>query len=148
MMAVVMTAIAAMMKVATAAAAIKQLFTRFRPADLVILALSIIITISSFIIVYAKDNSELQVVIEGVGQSYVYPLSADETVRVRGPLGDTLVVIHHGAAHVEDSPCKNKLCIAMGEISQQGQWVACLPNQVFVRIIGKPVKDGLDGSTY
>lgn len=146
MMAVVMTVIAATMKAAIAA--IKHSITRFRPWDLVILAISVLITFSSFILVYATNTSNLQVVIEGVGQSYIYPLSANETISVQGPLGNTIVVIHQGAVHVEDSPCKNKLCIAMGEISRPGQWVACLPNQVFVRIIGTPAKDGLDGSTY
>ncbi|WP_052296309.1 NusG domain II-containing protein [Gracilinema caldarium] len=136
------------MKVATAAAAIKRSITRFRPWDLVMLGTSIVITVSSFILVYTGNTKDLQVVIEGTGQSYIYPLSINETIPVQGPLGTTIVVIHHGNVHVEDSPCNNKLCIAMGEISLPGQWIACLPNQVFVRIIGTSAKDELDGSTY
>jgi len=138
----------ATMKAATAAAVIKHSITRFRPWDLVILITSIAITVSSFILVYHSNSKDLQVLIEGPDQSFIYPLSAEETVTVQGPLGETLVVIHNGAVHVEESACKNKLCIAMGSISQQGQWIACLPNQVFVRITGSTIQDELDGSTY
>lgn len=145
-MVVVMAVIAATMQ--AAAAASKQFITRFRIWDLVILTASFFITLSSFILVYQSTTNDLQVIIEGGGQSYIYPLTADETIQVQGPLGETLVIIHNGAAHVEESACKDKLCIAMGEISKPGQWVACLPNQVFVRIIGTSAKDDLDGSTY
>lgn len=143
-----MIVIVAMMKAVTAAAAIKKIVTRFRPWDLVILTLSVIITLWAFFLVYHTENRELQVVIEGAEQSWVFPLSANEEIHVAGPLGDTVVIIHNGAVHIHSSPCHNQLCVAMGEIRSQGQWIACLPNKVFVRIIGTPAKDSLDGSTY
>lgn len=131
-----------------AATIIKESVTRFHPWDLVILFISSVFTISTFILVYGSGQGDLQVIIEGPGQSWIYPLSTEETIQVRGPLGDTVVVIHQGSVHVDSSPCQNQLCVAAGEIRQQGQWVACLPNQVFVRIEGAIQKDGLDGSTY
>jgi hypothetical protein len=55
---------------------------------------------------------------------------------VKGPLGETVVVISGGKARVEDSPCPDKLCVHMPAISKPGQWIACLPNRVFVRVRG------------
>ncbi len=133
---------------AAAAAVVKKRIAGFRPWDLAILFASVLVTLGSFFLVYRSGNQDLHVVIEGPDQSWLYPLSAEETIHVPGKLGDTVVVIHNGAAHVESSPCRDKLCIAVGQISQVGQWTACLPNQVFVRIEGAALKDSLDGSTY
>ncbi len=76
------------------------------------------------------------VVIEASGAQWIYTLDQDRVERVRGPLGDTIVVIRDGAARVESSPCPDKLCVLAGAISRPGQWVACLPNKVMVRIGG------------
>jgi len=37
---------------------------------------------------------------------------------------------------VEDSPCRDKICVLGGWISHSGEWLACLPNSVFVRVEG------------
>jgi hypothetical protein len=76
------------------------------------------------------------VVIEASGTQWIYPLDADRTEAVKGPIGETIVVIEGGKAFVRDSPCPDKLCVHMPAISQPGQWIACLPNKVFVRVRG------------
>jgi hypothetical protein len=68
-------------------------------------------------------------------------------VDVKGPIGDTVVVIRDGKAFVEDSPCPDKLCVHMPAISQAGQWIACLPNKVFVRVRGTS-EQGIDQLSY
>ena len=74
---------------------------------------------------------------QGGERQWIYPLDAEATVRVPGPLGDTVVVIHDGAVEVVSSPCSEKICIKTGRISKPGQWIACLPNRVFISIRGK-----------
>jgi hypothetical protein len=56
---------------------------------------------------------------------------------VPGPLGDTVVVIENGSVRVVSSPCPEKICIKTGRISKPGQWIACLPNKVFISIRGR-----------
>ncbi|MFQ3547604.1 MAG: NusG domain II-containing protein [Termitinemataceae bacterium] len=142
-------AIVATMKDATAAAAINSLkITRLSYADLVIFFLSLAITVVSFFLVYGSSSTDPQVIIEGSGKVWVYPLSTEISVSVPGPLGITIIEIHNGDVHVVASPCKNQLCVAAGSIRKPGQWVACLPNQVFVRIEGITAKDDLDGTTW
>jgi hypothetical protein len=53
------------------------------------------------------------------------------------PLGEELIRIKSGEAYVETSSCPNKLCVLQGRISRPGQWIACLPNRVFLHVIGK-----------
>jgi hypothetical protein len=85
---------------------------------------------------YAGRSGAGDVVIEASGVQWIYPLSVDRREAIRGPLGDTFVVIRGGKAFVEDSPCPDKLCVHMPAISKPGQWIACLPNRVFVRVRG------------
>jgi hypothetical protein len=66
----------------------------------------------------------------------VYPLGADRTVTVSGPLGDTVVEIRGGQARVLSSPCAEKICVRSGAIARPGQWIACLPNRVFLDVQG------------
>ncbi len=70
-------------------------------------------------------------------QQWIYPLDTETTVRVPGPLGETVVEIADGTVRVVSSPCPEKICIKTGRISKPGQWIACLPNRVFISIRGR-----------
>jgi hypothetical protein len=96
---------------------------------------------------YARSVLPDRLVIEASGSTWIYPLDVDRREPVHGPLGDTIVVIKAGKAFVEDSPCKNKLCVHMPPISAPGQWIACLPNGVFLRVEGKQERE-TDETSY
>ena len=102
--------------------------------DVVIIMLSLGLTVSSAFAAYIKPQTTAQVLIEGINQKWVFPLDTEETVRVRGPLGETVVRIHEKEVWVESSPCENQTCVAMGHV--KWGWVACLPNNVFFMIEG------------
>ncbi len=72
----------------------------------------------------------------GNGKTYIFPLDRDGTYSVQGAMGVSIIRIENGAVYFEDSPCPNKTCIQTGKISRPGQWAACLPNDVFIRIEG------------
>jgi hypothetical protein len=105
-------------------------------ADIVIILLSLGVTVFSGFTAYVKPANTIQVMIEGQEQHWVYPLDAEETVNVKGPLGTTIVRIHNNEAWVESSPCENQTCVGMGHVTSDSliPWVACLPNNVFFMI--------------
>jgi len=109
---------------------------RLKPLDVVSLVLSIAIVAGFSVYAYAGTSKSGEVVVEASGTQWIYPLDVDRRERVPGPLGDTIVVIRGGKAFVEDSPCPDKLCVHMPAISRPGQWIACLPNRVFLRVRG------------
>jgi len=86
---------------------------------------------------YIKPQGQAWVLIRGQGGEWAFPVNAEETVAVAGPLGDTVVKIHGNRAWVESSPCENQTCVASGHIARQGQWAACLPNNVLLMIHGR-----------
>ena len=73
----------------------------------------------------------------GAERQWIFPLDASTTLRVPGPIGETVVVIQDGSVRVVSSPCPEKVCIKTGRISRPGQWIACLPNRVFISIRGR-----------
>jgi hypothetical protein len=117
-----------------------------KPLDLVIILIALVLTGVTAFTVYAKRRNTAQVSIEGPDQRWVFPLDADETVEIPGPLGNTVVRIHNSEAWVVSSPCDNQICVAAGHVHTQGEWVACLPNSIFLLIEGsddlKNVPDG------
>ncbi len=86
--------------------------------------------------VYGSREGTPQVLIEASGQQWIYSIESDTVVSIPGPLGPTEVTIHQEGVHVSDSTCRNKVCESMKTISRIGQWIICLPNDVFIRIEG------------
>ena len=108
-----------------------------RPLDILAILVSLLAIGAFSVSAWSHRGGAREVVIEASGASWIYPLDVDRMERVPGPLGDTVVVIRSGKAFVEDSPCPDKLCVRMPAVSQPGQWIACLPNRVMVRIRGE-----------
>ena len=71
----------------------------------------------------------------------VYLLNnGDRTVTV-SQIGDTItdtktnvVEIKDGKVCMEESSCKNQICVETGWISKKNEIIVCLPNQVYVTI--------------
>jgi len=102
----------------------------------------------------AKPEASAQLMVGGApmiviisnSREWTFPLDATGSVDVPGPLGTTKVVFGGGMVHIDFSPCPTESCVAMGGISRVGQWLACLPNQVLVRIKGNGDADEPDSA--
>ena len=117
-----------------------------------IILLALGLTAFSAYEVFAKSRGAAQVMIQGPNnRSWVYPLDAEETVRVRGILGgDTVVRISGGEVWAESSPCDNQTCVGMGRINPGSwwPWIACLPNNVMFTIEGGNDSELNDATTW
>jgi hypothetical protein len=118
-----------------------------RILDYCAIAISIAVIAAFSVYAYGGRARAGEVVIEASGAAWIYPLNVDRTEAVNGPIGDTIVTIQGGRASVTDSPCPDKLCVHMPPISQPGQWIACLPNKVFVRVKGEDAQE-IDDLSY
>jgi hypothetical protein len=65
------------------------------------------------------------------------PLAADRRLAVRGPLGETEIVVERGAARIVASPCRRKVCVGMGRAARRGDLLVCVPNHVVVEVDGR-----------
>jgi hypothetical protein len=96
---------------------------------------------------YGGAHGASELIIEAGGKRWIYPLTENRIEKVHGPLGDTTVVVEDGKAFIGDSPCPDKLCERAGRISRTGQWIACMPNGIIVRI-GGAGGDGTDDTSF
>jgi len=116
----------------------------FRPRILDIAAaiLGLAAVFIVFTLVYSDSQGRLMVHITGESGEWMQPLDKAGDFEVPGPLGSTWVHIGNGSVHIESSPCPNQTCVAAGDISLANQWIACLPNEVFVSIEGSAGSEG------
>jgi len=120
-----------------------------KPLDWFFLALSLVLTVGTAWVVLAPTDAPLRVEVQGPEGTFLYPLTEDRTIDAKGPLGTTHVHVAQNRVWVHDSPCTNKVCLAMGVIDHSGQYVACLPNRIFVRITGgAPDPEAVDAGVW
>ncbi|WP_455381629.1 NusG domain II-containing protein [Salinispira pacifica] len=107
-----------------------------RILDIVAIALALGVVVLFSVQAYSGGGQSSEVSIQADGKDYLYPLDQDTQFAVTGPIGETVIQIRNHEVRVLSSPCRDKICIAAGWLSHPGQWTACLPNKVFVRVEG------------
>jgi hypothetical protein len=55
-------------------------------------------------------------------------------IKISGQIGNTIAGIRNGRIRVIDSCCKNKICTHTGYINKPGEFIACAPNKVLIKI--------------
>ena len=121
---------------------------RLKPADFLIVAISVIVIVFSIGFIKHSGKGTPILVIESPNAKFVYPMNKDMTITVHGTIGNSIIQIKDGKARFLDSPCPNKICVKSGVISKDSEWVACLPNQIFIRVESKNNTQKLDASTF
>ncbi|MCF7933824.1 MAG: NusG domain II-containing protein [Spirochaetia bacterium] len=109
-----------------------------RSGDLLLILLSLLIILLVSFRVYQSSERKPEIHVRVGNELRVYDIDQDRTITVEGPIGETTIIIDDAQVHVHESPCREKICIAAGEISQTGEWIICLPNTVFITIEGAP----------
>ena len=73
-----------------------------------------------------------------------YPLSKSGIFPLNG--GTNILVVEDGEAWVTEANCPDKICMAMGKISRNGEFIACLPNRLLIVVEGGE-QSSVDGKT-
>ena len=102
--------------------------------DFIIIGLSIITIFCSLFFSFQKSSAKSFVVIQQENNKWIYPLDKDQQLSISGVLGVTNISIKENSVIFVDSPCENKTCVASNAISKNGEWIACLPNNVIAYI--------------
>jgi hypothetical protein len=117
--------------------------------DVVIIGFALLLSVGAAFAIYSPGTSQAEFVIEASGRRWTYPADAETLVEVEGAIGISIAEMSGGAIRMISSPCANQTCVAAGSINRNGQWIACLPNQVFIHVEGKDNNDdSIDGATW
>jgi len=103
--------------------------------DHIILLLSIILLIllyKNYWIERQSANYALILVANQLPQQI--DLQQNQQLLIQGRLGKSLIEIMDGQIRFIDSPCRGKYCIHAGWLSKNGDFIACLPNQISLEL--------------
>ena len=78
----------------------------------------------------------------------MYSLDEDRSITPLEATGTCTIAIDSGQVFVESSNCPLQICVQTGKISRAGEWIACLPHQVFIEISGQPSESEIDSHSY
>jgi hypothetical protein len=110
---------------------------RLTPFDRKLVTALTLLVLSSFLLPLQQAAGSRLVVSSGDNILFVAPLNQDQQFELSGPLGSTKLQISNGAVRVLSSPCPQKICIGMGQVSRSGELLACVPNRLVIRIEGE-----------
>ena len=118
-----------------------------KPGDYAVLLLGALLTALLFARVLGGTGGD-RLLIRAGGRVFLQTtLAADQTIRVPGPLGVSLIEIRAGRARVAQDPGPLQICVHQGWLSRAGQAALCLPNQVSIEVQGAGGK-GYDSLAY
>ncbi len=123
--------------------AVRDYWYRLTPLDRIITVVMIIVCGFLFAFFGLRSPGKDVVVTQDGNTVFTAPLTDARNVELRGPLGITRLEINKGVARIVASPCPYKVCVSMGEISRQGEIIACVPNRLLVQVAGEN-EDGKD----
>lgn len=110
---------------------------KLKPLDYFIASIALLTTLFFFAQGWFNDENSVQVIVDDPQGTSIYPLDQATLLEVQGTLGSTIVEIKDEKVRVLESPCSQKICVAASYIKRPGDWIACLPNGVFIRLEGE-----------
>ncbi|MGI5055826.1 NusG domain II-containing protein [Treponema socranskii] len=111
-------------------------FRKIKLIDIAVFAVFAAVTVYAFSFAYSGGVERRELVVHTPRGIFAYDMSKDRIIDIEGAIGISRIEISGGTARFLDSPCPNKTCVQSMPIRETGEWSACLPNQVFLRIEG------------
>ena len=123
-----------------------KIFPKPLAGDWLVIIVSLLLVIMLFKTLWHGEHAARLQIRQGNNIYATLSLDQERTLDIHGPLGDSRIVVHHGQARFEHSPCANQYCVHQGWLSRAGQVAICLPNQVSLELLGN--KKPYDSLTY
>ncbi|QNL97939.1 NusG domain II-containing protein [Treponema sp. Marseille-Q4132] len=111
-------------------------FRKIKLIDIAVFAVFAAVTVYAFSYAYSGGMNRKELLVHTPRGTFAYDMSKDRIIDIEGAIGTSRIEISDGTVRFLDSPCPNKTCVQSMPISESGEWSACLPNQVFLRIEG------------
>jgi hypothetical protein len=96
---------------------------------------------------YGQKPAGRTVNIQSTSGEWLYPLDVDRTIEDIGSEGTCVIAIEDSSVFVRESDCPENICVRMGRIARQNEWIACVPHQIFITVKGEVTKQ-MDDISY
>jgi hypothetical protein len=114
----------------------RQSFPKLLAGDWLTIAIGFVLVITLFKILWHGEHATKLRIRQGDTIYATLSLNQERTLDIRGPLGNSRIVIHQGQVRFEHSPCTNQYCVHQGWLKRAGQVAICLPNRVSLELLG------------
>lgn len=82
-------------------------------------------------LVYCEDELILEI-----------DLSKDDEYDIKGKISDIKIRVENNSIQIIESKCNDQTCVHQGKINSTNQTITCLPNQVYIKLVG--IKEEVD----
>ncbi|MCK4352788.1 NusG domain II-containing protein [candidate division WOR-3 bacterium] len=114
------------------------------PGDKILIVCLLLASVASGIALKSIHTKAKYCIISIDGKDvYELPLNEPKKVKVKGPLGYSIIEIDGGKVRMLHSPCPLKICMHQGFIKNPNETIICVPNKVMIRMTGKKEVDGI-----
>lgn len=106
--------------------------------DIILIAVILILAIVSIIILFScSSNENLKALVYYDNEIVLeIDLSIDDEYTVSGKVSDIVILVENKKLSVIDSKCADRVCINQGNISKVNQTITCLPNEIYIKLVG------------
>ncbi|MFA7577553.1 MAG: NusG domain II-containing protein [Candidatus Muiribacteriota bacterium] len=105
----------------------------FKKQDLILYLLLIILIFSVYIFSENSENISKKVIINYSGKTETYDISIEREIQIQ----NALVKIKNSKVSIVENCCQDKLCIKMGEIEKENDFILCIPENIIIKIEGE-----------
>lgn len=115
----------------------KTILKKLKILDYILIFLCVCIAGISLFFALQNRGGGAKLIVSSPYNEWIYRLDEDQILEFEGALGITHITIEGGQAFFAQSPCDNQTCTLSYPVQKNGDWAACLPNQIFIRVEGE-----------
>ena len=107
--------------------------------DIILITSILIIIAIFFLVLFLNQKSDNLVCQIYKNDELVNEVRLDHDEQIKIETTDGYVLINITKDYVEflESTCPDKVCVHQGKINKSGQTITCLPNKIYVKLVGK-----------
>ncbi len=84
------------------------------------------------------------IMVEGKHYDTVLLTEEEQLIEIKTSHGLNLLKVHDHGIEMIEADCPDQICVGFGHIHKLNEKIVCLPNRIFVEIIGADNEEGID----
>lgn len=114
--------------------------------DIILIVSIILIAVTGLILFNVLSKKENIVALVYCDENLVeeIDINSNNEYIIKGKLSDVKIIVEDNSIFILESECSDQICVHQGKINKAGQTITCLPNKVYIKLVGS--EEGVDGT--